>query len=219
MWSSTRWDCRSRARRLRARSRELRRRGARALACRQYPDAAFALTSIFASERAGDLLVSARPGYDLRTKAEWPSTTPRTEGCIEEHLSSPCTRALRSRRARGRSMCSRTRSSSRAFRSTSIRSRTPRLARDDWKPRSGAEAGLGTLQPLVPLDRARRRDDRAGARGAESVARNQRARLGGLLEDDRARRGLLLGCPLAQASTSWIILRLLGAHARSARSW
>ena len=40
--------------------------------------------------------------------------------------------------------------------------------------------GLGTLQPLVPLDRARRRDDRAGARGAESVARNQRARLGGL---------------------------------------
>ena len=36
------------------------------------PDAAFALTSLFASERAGDLLVSASVGYDLRTKREWP---------------------------------------------------------------------------------------------------------------------------------------------------
>jgi hypothetical protein len=36
------------------------------------PDAAFALSSLFASERAGDLLVSAATGYDLRTKAEWP---------------------------------------------------------------------------------------------------------------------------------------------------
>lgn len=38
----------------------------------QHPDAAFALTSLFASERAGDLLVSAEVGVDLRTKAEWP---------------------------------------------------------------------------------------------------------------------------------------------------
>jgi len=36
------------------------------------PDAAFALTSLFASERAGDLLVSAAPGFDLRTRSEWP---------------------------------------------------------------------------------------------------------------------------------------------------
>ena len=36
------------------------------------PDAAFALTSLFASERAGDLLVSAAVGYDLRTVREWP---------------------------------------------------------------------------------------------------------------------------------------------------
>lgn len=36
------------------------------------PDAAFALTSLFASERAGDLLVSAAPGFDLRTASEWP---------------------------------------------------------------------------------------------------------------------------------------------------
>jgi hypothetical protein len=36
------------------------------------PDAAFALTSVFASERAGDLLVSASLGYDLRAGREWP---------------------------------------------------------------------------------------------------------------------------------------------------
>jgi hypothetical protein len=36
------------------------------------PDAAFALTSVFASERAGDLLVSASVGYDLRAGREWP---------------------------------------------------------------------------------------------------------------------------------------------------
>lgn len=36
------------------------------------PDAAFALSSLFASERAGDLLVSASVGFDLRGKAEWP---------------------------------------------------------------------------------------------------------------------------------------------------
>jgi hypothetical protein len=38
----------------------------------RHPDAAFSLVSLFASERAGDLLVSARTGFDLRTKAEWP---------------------------------------------------------------------------------------------------------------------------------------------------
>jgi Type I phosphodiesterase / nucleotide pyrophosphatase len=37
-----------------------------------WPDAAFALTSLAASPRAGDLLVSARVGYDLRTVREWP---------------------------------------------------------------------------------------------------------------------------------------------------
>ena len=38
----------------------------------EWPDAAFALTSLAASSRAGDLLVSARVGYDLRTVREWP---------------------------------------------------------------------------------------------------------------------------------------------------
>jgi hypothetical protein len=38
----------------------------------RWPDAAFALASLFASPRAGDLLVSASEGYDLRTAREWP---------------------------------------------------------------------------------------------------------------------------------------------------
>jgi hypothetical protein len=36
------------------------------------PDAAFALSSLLVSERAGDLLVSAEVGFDLRGRAEWP---------------------------------------------------------------------------------------------------------------------------------------------------
>jgi hypothetical protein len=55
----------------------------------RYPDAAFALTSIFASERAGDLLVSARPGYDLRTKAEWPEHHASHGGLHREHTVVP----------------------------------------------------------------------------------------------------------------------------------
>jgi hypothetical protein len=38
----------------------------------EWPDAAFALSSLAASPRAGDLLVSAKVGYDLRTDREWP---------------------------------------------------------------------------------------------------------------------------------------------------
>jgi len=38
----------------------------------RHPDAAFALTSLFASERSGDLVVSASLGFDLRAKGEWP---------------------------------------------------------------------------------------------------------------------------------------------------
>jgi hypothetical protein len=41
-------------------------------AAERHPDAAFALTSLFASERAGDVVVSASPGFDLRAKSEWP---------------------------------------------------------------------------------------------------------------------------------------------------
>jgi hypothetical protein len=38
----------------------------------RWPDTAFALTSLFASVRTGDLLISAAEGFDLRTRREWP---------------------------------------------------------------------------------------------------------------------------------------------------
>ncbi|MDQ3823534.1 MAG: alkaline phosphatase family protein [Actinomycetota bacterium] len=38
----------------------------------EHPDAAFSLLSLLASERAGDLLVSASVGFDLRARREWP---------------------------------------------------------------------------------------------------------------------------------------------------
>jgi type I phosphodiesterase/nucleotide pyrophosphatase len=41
-------------------------------ATERWPDAAFALASLFASDRTGDLLVSAAEGFDLRTAREWP---------------------------------------------------------------------------------------------------------------------------------------------------
>jgi len=55
----------------------------------RYPDAAFALTSLFASERTGDLLVSALPGFDLRTKAEWPEHHASHGGLHRHHTVVP----------------------------------------------------------------------------------------------------------------------------------
>ena len=55
----------------------------------RYPDAAFSLTSIFASDRAGDLLLSAKPGYDLRTKAEWPEHHASHGGLHRDHTVVP----------------------------------------------------------------------------------------------------------------------------------
>ena len=53
------------------------------------PDAAFALTSLFASERTGDLLVSARAGFDLRTKSEWPEHHASHGGVHRDHTVVP----------------------------------------------------------------------------------------------------------------------------------
>lgn len=71
------------------------------------PDAAFALTSLFASERTGDLLVSAATGFDLRTNSEWPEHHGHMAVCIETTRSFPCFRVHRCRPGRcGRSTCS-----------------------------------------------------------------------------------------------------------------
>ena len=53
------------------------------------PDAAFALTSLFASERAGDLLVSAVAGFDLRAKSEWPEHHASHGGLHRDHTVVP----------------------------------------------------------------------------------------------------------------------------------
>ena len=50
----------------------------------EQPDAAFALVSLFASPRAGDLLVSARVGHDLRDAREWP-THHASHGALHRH--------------------------------------------------------------------------------------------------------------------------------------
>lgn len=55
----------------------------------RYPDAAFSLTSLFASERAGDLLVSATRGFDLRTAAEWPEHHASHGGLHRDHTVVP----------------------------------------------------------------------------------------------------------------------------------
>ena len=55
----------------------------------RHPDAAFALSSLFASERTGDLLVSAEPGFDLRTKSEWPEHHASHGGLHRDHTVVP----------------------------------------------------------------------------------------------------------------------------------
>jgi hypothetical protein len=55
----------------------------------RHPDAAFSLVSLFASERTGDLLVSAATGFDLRTKAEWPEHHATHGGLHRDHTVVP----------------------------------------------------------------------------------------------------------------------------------
>jgi len=55
----------------------------------RHPDAAFALTSLFASERTGDLVVSAIPGFDLRAKGEWPEHHASHGGLHRQHTVVP----------------------------------------------------------------------------------------------------------------------------------
>jgi len=55
----------------------------------EHPDAAFALTSLFASERTGDLLVSAKVGYDLRDRREWPEHHASHGGLHRSHTLVP----------------------------------------------------------------------------------------------------------------------------------
>jgi hypothetical protein len=58
-------------------------------ASERHPDAAFALTSLFASERTGDLVVSAVTGFDLRAKSEWPEHHASHGGLHRDHTVVP----------------------------------------------------------------------------------------------------------------------------------
>ena len=55
----------------------------------QQPDAAFALASLFATERTGDLVVSAVSGFDLRAKGEWPEHHASHGGLHRDHTVVP----------------------------------------------------------------------------------------------------------------------------------
>jgi hypothetical protein len=55
----------------------------------QHPDAAFALSSLLASERTGDLVVSALSGFDLRAKSEWPEHHASHGGLHRDHTVVP----------------------------------------------------------------------------------------------------------------------------------
>ena len=100
------------------------------------PDAAFALTSIFASERAGDLLVSARTGYDLRTKAEWPEHHASHGGLHREHTVVPVysSAALPARPLRTLDVFAHTLELAGVPLEEYPESDAARLARGEWKP-------------------------------------------------------------------------------------
>ena len=56
---------------------------------RQFPDALEQLWQIFTSERTGDLVVTSKPGYDLRGKREWPEHRSSHGALCREHMKVP----------------------------------------------------------------------------------------------------------------------------------
>ena len=54
-----------------------------------YPDAFRQLLQLFKSERTGDLVVNAAPGYDLRSRHEWPEHFSSHGSLIQSHMHVP----------------------------------------------------------------------------------------------------------------------------------
>ena len=100
------------------------------------PDAAFALASLFASERAGDLLVSAQVGVDLRTKSEWPEHHASHGALHREHTVVPVlsTAALPERPLRTLDLFAVTLELAGISLDEYPESDTARLASGDWRP-------------------------------------------------------------------------------------
>ena len=55
----------------------------------RFPDALEQLSQIFTSERTGDLVVTSKPGYDLRGKREWPEHRSSHGALCREHMKVP----------------------------------------------------------------------------------------------------------------------------------
>ncbi|MDP6452845.1 MAG: alkaline phosphatase family protein [SAR202 cluster bacterium] len=55
----------------------------------RFPDALEQLWQIFTSERTGDLVVTSKPGYDLRGKREWPEHRSSHGALCSEHMKVP----------------------------------------------------------------------------------------------------------------------------------
>lgn len=100
------------------------------------PDAAFALASLFASERAGDLLVSAQVGVDLRTKSEWPEHHASHGALHREHTVVPVlsSAALPERPLRTLDLFAVTLELAGISLDEYPESDTARLASGDWRP-------------------------------------------------------------------------------------
>ena len=105
-------------------------------AAEEYPDAAFSLVSLFASERTGDLLVSAQTGFDLRTKAEWPEHHASHGGLQRDHTVVPVfsSAPLPSRPLRTLDLFALTLELAGVSLDEYPESDTARLARGEWRP-------------------------------------------------------------------------------------
>lgn len=55
----------------------------------QYPDALVQVAQLLRSPRTGDVMVTARPGFDLRERFEWPEHRSSHGGLLREHMLTP----------------------------------------------------------------------------------------------------------------------------------
>jgi hypothetical protein len=184
------------------------------------PDAAFALTSLFASERTGDLLVSATTGFDLRTRSEWPEHHASHGGIHRDHTVVPvfASSPLPDRPLRTLDLFALTLERAGIPLEEYPQSDTSLLADGRWRPEGVA---LRTLLHKVWawLNRWFHWIALVGVVIGLTLA--VRGQWGAITELDWAGSWRVVlasavffsAAPLAQACTFWIILRLLGARA------
>ncbi len=67
-----------------------------------YPDALLQVCQIFESSRSGDIVVSAKPGFDLRARLEFPEHRASHGSIIREHISVPIALNVKTRNSPAR---------------------------------------------------------------------------------------------------------------------